>query len=413
MASEDNINYFYNSIASSGLDNSIDVNDVANITRDTQLISAFEEILFRNKEGHPLDAVNSCQRCRKLKKKCTKHKPKCLNCFKTNYECIYVEKTKDGRIVTSTSGNKYVNKLAPSQTIINDTISHVGNLGDLGPVVQRNHNRGILTNMTIPQGTYPKRTGLKDSTLGDNISIEPVHRSFEDGVQTFRTSRSNPIAKSPTQRGMTNGMGVMKGDISSAIRSVNSTIFSPSMSYKPEFSPALGAAPRQHIAHPFMVSPQPPLQNQHHQQKIIYQQQHQQQQQRQHYQQQKPPQLAPNVGRSMGSAAIGQPPPIVLQANQQAVDSSQGPASFYAYPYGDVVIDCFPSPFEIFHKKKQDSLTKDYPGNDGLHDDGSESDYGEDRGLEDFEAEEEVGEYFSKPGEHEHIDPFLFDSIST
>lgn len=155
-ASTNSINEFFNILNKS---QNLVPKDVSNITKDPVLIEAYQKILFFNPDGTYQEAVNSCQRCRKLKKKCTKHKPKCLNCFKTNYECIYIERSQDGNFVsTFTSGDNYLNSLAPNQYIIKDTVSHVGSLGQVGQQLIENHARGIISkNIPIPQGSHTKR----------------------------------------------------------------------------------------------------------------------------------------------------------------------------------------------------------------------------------------------------------------
>lgn len=69
-----------------------DVHDVALITRDPELLTAFRDQTEKAGDG-PIFALNLCHRCRKLKKKCSKHKPRCLGCYKTGYDCVYDRKT--------------------------------------------------------------------------------------------------------------------------------------------------------------------------------------------------------------------------------------------------------------------------------------------------------------------------------
>lgn len=298
----------------------IDIREVANITKDKTLISSFEKILFKEKDGTPVAAINSCQRCRKLKKKCTKHKPKCLNCFKTNFECVYVEKNKNGRVSTSTSGNKYLNHLAPTGGIIlNDqNINEHLNNHHHSPSPMRSglaHYSNSSARQSFNAGN------LRFPTLGSNgrpIST-PLQQAQQHQSQFQITS--SPLAPRPELGG---SAGAPQGSFYAQSSPVAKPIISP---------PVLGSNGNINIPPPQQQQQQiaPPLQPQ-------QQFQHQVPRYPAQQTQAQPPQHAQF---NRGSGGVLQP--------------------VYRYPYGEIISNAFPPSYVVFQEKTKQSILKDFP----------------------------------------------------
>lgn len=328
------INYYYKNpmLALTDDENtSINIKDVSNITRDQALIDLFEKIVFKDSGGQNIEATNSCQRCRKLKKKCTKHKPLCLNCFKTNYECVYLEKT-NGVVNRHSSGRQYMNASSPSPGDANESPEGFAEVPGtpgtpVGPVATAvdSGDKKKVAGSTFINSTIESRSGA---------SFKPVK------VESDSRESSSSI-------GSVNGVNKNYGTPVKRHVAVSNVIINN--------GPVVVQQPKQQ---PQQSQPQPQQQPQ---QQLQPQPQPQPQQQPQPQRQPQPqPQQQPRVFQPQMQPAVFQPRTIQPKpASRPPPGHSQ--RSFYHYPYGEIIANIFPHSIDIFQEKTRQSLLHDFP----------------------------------------------------
>lgn len=140
---------------------------------------------------HPEDMpkLTSCLRCRKLKKKCDKSTPHCLNCENANEECTYVKRkprqSKNGKTTTLESS------LDPPSPMVNETFTGFSYLNQSQPNDLFRHIPSATTNTSTTTSNVvaavPPTTNTSESVSSSRSHTPPILNSIDARAPNFHS----------------------------------------------------------------------------------------------------------------------------------------------------------------------------------------------------------------------------------
>ncbi|CAK7910257.1 hypothetical protein CAAN1_13S03950 [[Candida] anglica] len=139
--------------------------------------------------------TNNCNRCYRLKKKCSREYPKCANCTKTRRECVYVSRSNKRR--------KRV-KVGENETVLGDLNKPLAKTKDLTPPSDQAEPEFIHIVAGTSGDSKTSENEEKKAVANSLVSISSLlsneHTNTIEGGDRFREKRQFPTLLPPPRR---------------------------------------------------------------------------------------------------------------------------------------------------------------------------------------------------------------------